>query len=194
AYEKLSVENLNYMEKIQPQAIFISGFMMGVHPAEEAIFEVIPKWKGKAKIYFDPNLRYPPDATPPEVKKSMQRMSELSDVVLSGYSEMRALDLKPRKGQTFIVKKGKEGSYLLNEDGGEEFYVLPTEHIAVDATGAGDAYAAAYVYAETAGLDVRNAMKFATVAAGFSVTVQGARSMPTKQTIDNYINGENGER
>ena len=129
------------MDKVQPDAIFVSGVMVGIHPAEENIFAVLPKWRGRARIYFDPNLRYPPEAIPPEVKASMQKLCALSDVVLTGKREMEALDLHPLEGQTFIVKNGKMGSSLL--DGAEQVvYTQPsTEHVAVDATGAGDTYA-----------------------------------------------------
>lgn len=188
AYEKLKPEDVAYLDTVQPDAIFVSGVMVGVHPAEESIFAELPRWKGKAKIYFDPNLRYPPEAIPPAVKTSMQRLCALSDVVLTGQSEMDALELHPLPGQTFIVKRGKEGSLLLDENEHEVCHIAPTEHVASDATGAGDTYAAAYVCAELEGHDVESAMRFATVAAGISVTRPGARSMPQRSEIDAYLN------
>ena len=188
AYEKLKPEDVAYLDTVQPDAIVVSGVMVGVHPAEESIFAELPRWKGKAKIYFDPNLRYPPEAIPPAVKTSMQRLCALSDVVLTGQSEMDALELHPLPGQTFIVKRGKEGSLLLDENEHEVCRIAPTEHVASDATGAGDTYAAAYVCAELEGHDVESAMRFATVAAGISVTRPGARSMPQRSEIDAYLN------
>lgn len=188
AYEKLKPEDVAYLDQVQPDAIFVSGIMMGVHPAEESIFAELPKWKGRAKIYYDPNLRYPPDAVPPTIKASLQRLSNMSDVVLAGQTEMDALELHPLTGQTFIVKRGKEGSLLLDENEHEICRIAPTEHVASDATGAGDTYAAAYVCAELEGHDVVSAMRFATVAAGISVTRPGARSMPQRSEIDAYLN------
>lgn len=188
AYERLKPEDVAYLDTVQPDAIFVSGVMVGVHPAEESIFAELPRWKGKAKIYFDPNLRYPPEAIPPAVKTSMQRLCALSDVVLTGQSEMDALELHPLPGQTFIVKRGKEGSLLLDENEHEVCRIASTEHVASDATGAGDTYAAAYVCAELEGHDVESAMRFATVAAGISVTRPGARSMPQRSEIDAYLN------
>lgn len=187
AYEKLRPEDVQYLEQVQPDAIFVSGVMIGVHPAEESIFQVLPQWQGRAKIYFDPNLRYPVDAIPPEVKTSMQRLCALSDVVLTGKSEMQALDLVPRAGQTFVVKNGKDGSVLLDENAAPTVSIPATAHKAVDATGAGDTYAAAFVCAELEGKSVAEAMKFATVAAGISVTIAGARAMPPRAEIDAYL-------
>lgn len=189
AYEHLKREDVAFLDEVQPDAIFVSGVMLGIHPAEESIFAELPKWKGKAKIYFDPNLRYPPEAIPPEVTASMQRLCALSDVVLTGRSEMDALKLHPAEGQTFIVKNGKDGSVLLDGSEREAIHIPATEHKAVDATGAGDTYAAAFVCAELEGKTVEEAMRFATVASGISVTHSGARNMPRREEIDTYLQG-----
>lgn len=188
AYEKLSFEDLLYLNKVQPDAVFVSGVMMGVHPAEESIFSILPSWKGRSKIYFDPNLRYPPEAIPPEVKKSMQKLCSLSDVILTGKSEMEALHLSPLTGQTFVVKCGKMGSYIINDKGEIVCRINATEHKALDATGAGDVYAAAYICAELEGKSVEEAMRFASVASGISVTRSGARTMPKRSEIEKYLN------
>ena len=103
---------------------------------------------------------------------------------------MDALELRPLPGQAFIVKRGKEGSLLLDVQQHEVFRIAPTEHVATDATGAGDTYAAAYVCAELEGHTVEEAMRFATVAAGISVTRSGARSMPKREEIDAYLSKE----
>ncbi len=187
AYEQLTLEDMGYLDQVEPEAIFVSGVMAGIHPAEESILSILPSWKGRAKIYFDPNLRYPPDAVPPAVKTSMQKLCNLSDVILAGKSEMEALDLRPTEGQTFIVKDGKRGSYLLDQQMHIIYEQPSSDHVALDATGAGDTYAAAYVYAEMIGLDVKNAMRFATVAAGISVTRFGARTMPSREEIESYL-------
>ncbi len=190
AYEQLKPADLDYLDKVKPEAIFVSGVMMGIHPAEESILAALPAWRKKAKIYFDPNLRYPPDAVPPAVRTSLQKLCGLSDVVLTGKSEMDALDLRPRAGQTFIVKSGKKGSCLLDEQMKVVYSQPPTEHVAVDATGAGDTYAAAYVYAEMSGMSVEKSMEYATVAAGISVTRSGARAMPSRDEIEDYFKKE----
>ena len=191
AYEQLTPEDMDYLNRVQPQSIFVSGSMMGIHPAQESILAALPAWKNRAKIYFDPNLRYPSDAVPREVLHAMQTLSRLSDVVLAGRSEMEALQLHPCPGQTFIVKDGKEGSCLLDLQETPVYLQKATEHRAVDATGAGDAYGAAYVYADMHGASVEEAMRFAAVASGISVTRSGARAMPTLAEIEEYLNGGN---
>lgn len=190
AYGKLDEENLSLFNGTAPKAVFLTGVLLGLQPAETAVFSAVEKWKGKARLYFDPNLRHPADAIPPDVRRAMQKMSKLCDVVLAGQSEMDALGLYPQAGQTFIVKSGKKGSRLVNEKNETVFTVPPTPHVAIDATGAGDTFAAAYIAAELDGLGVRKAMEFATVAAGISVTRKGARNMPLKREISEYLEKE----
>jgi len=188
AYGKLDAGNTALLEEIQPKSIFITGVLLGLQPAEDTVFAVAEKWKGKARLYFDPNLRHPADAIPPNVRSAMQRMSKLCDVVLAGESEMESLGLYPQDGQTFIVKCGKAGSRLVNEKKETVFNVPSTSHVAIDATGAGDTFAAAYIAAELSNSSIREAMEFATVAAGISVTRKGARSMPAKDEVIDYFN------
>lgn len=187
AYGKLDEENVKILDEINPKSIFITGVLLGLHPAEETIFAAAEKWKGKARIYFDPNLRYPKDAIPQEIKNSMQKMSKICDVVLAGEGEMNALEIYPVKGQTYIVKCGNQGSKLINEKMETMMSIPATDHIAIDAIGAGDTFAAAYMAAELKGLGIREAMVYATVAAGISVTKTGARNMPSDKEIREYI-------
>jgi len=186
AYGKLSLDDVKIIDDIQPKAIFLTGVLIGLEIAENTMFEVVKKWKGRARLYFDPNLRHPLHAIPSNIRNSMQKMSQLCDVVLTGESEMNALGLSPQAGQTFIVKCGKKGSFLMGADGEVRFYIPSTSHVAIDATGAGDTFASAYIVAEMKGYPVKEAMEFANIAAGISVTKFGARSMPTFEEIENY--------
>lgn len=47
AYGKLDSENASILDKINPKAIFITGVLLGLHPAEEAVFSVAEKWEEK---------------------------------------------------------------------------------------------------------------------------------------------------
>ena len=187
AYEKLSESDVAFLDELNPSAIIISGVLLGVHPAEETAIYVAEKWRGKTRLYFDPNLRYPVDAVPPALKSAMIRVCDLCDVILTGESEMRALGFWPKPNQIYIVKCGKKGSKYLNDKGEEVFSVPAIECDAVDATGAGDTYVAAFVAAERDGKDLKSAMEYATVAAGLSVTRQGARSMPSREEIETRL-------
>lgn len=189
AYEKLSEKEMEYLNRINPDIIFVTGVMLSVHPAAETIRKVLPEWKGRAKIYFDPNLCVPVSQVGEELRESMQEISRLSDVVLTGKMEKEALGLKPLSGQCFIVKDGERGSCILDEKENILRKVPAMPQNAIDATGAGDTYAAAFVYAEMEGKSVEEAMRYSTVAAGISVTIPGARCMPDKHRIEEGLKG-----
>lgn len=189
AYEKLSEKEMAYLDREDPDIIFITGVMLSVHPAAETIRKVLPFWKGRAKIYFDPNLCVPVSSITEELRESMQEISRLSDVVLTGKIEMEALGLRPQGGQIFIVKDGERGSCLIDEEENVLYKIPAMRQDAIDATGAGDTYAAAFVYAEMEGKTVEEAMRYATVAAGISVTIPGARCMPAKHRIEESLKG-----
>lgn len=194
AYEKLSPEDVRVLERLWPAAIYLTGFVLGAHPIEEALFAVTERWRGRAKLYFDPNLRYPADAVPLEVSAAVAKLSGLCDVVLTGEEEMRALGLSPAPGQTFVVKCGKNGSYLLGDRGEKRLHVPATKQVAVDATGAGDTFAAAFIAAEMDGQSVEKAMVYATAAAGISVTRAGARGTPSRREVEAFLANHVSER
>lgn len=187
AYEAVESEDVSFLEEMEPDILCFTGVIMGAHPAQETVIETAKRWKGKAKMYFDPNLCYPADDVPEEICAATQELAGLCDVVLTGKTEMEALGLHPRKGQRYIVKCGGKGSMLLDE-GGEVTYRLPaTRHRPVDTTGAGDTFMAAYVAADAKSLPVYEAMKYASVAAGIAVTKAGARNMPKPKEIEEYM-------
>lgn len=187
AFEVIEPEDVSFLDEIRPDMICLTGVMMGAHPAQETVMWTAEQWKGRAKLYFDPNLCYPAGQVPEEIKMATQKLAGLCDVVLTGASEQKALELHPAKGQQYIVKCGGEGSMLLDEAGEVVYRLKATGHKPVDTTGAGDTFMAAYVAAEAKGYKVREAMRYASAAAGISVTRKGARNMPPEQEIKEYL-------
>lgn len=184
AFEKLELEDLVCLEEIQPDILCLTGVIAGIQPAEEAVLEAVRKWKGKAELYFDPNLCYPADNVPVAVKDGACRIADLCDVILTGKTEMKALGLVPKKGQAYVVKCGGQGSMLVNDKREICFQIPATHHKPIDTTGAGDTYMAAFVAARAQGKTMEEAMKYASVAAGISVTKKGARNMPSALEIE----------
>ena len=110
AFEAIEPEDLLFLEEMNPDALCFTGVIIGAHPVEESAILAARRWKGRAKLYFDPNLCYPADQVPKEIKKATRELADLCDVVLTGETEMRALGLSPKKGQCYIVKCGGKGS------------------------------------------------------------------------------------
>lgn len=88
--------------------------------------------------------------------------------------------------RAIVVKRGAKGAtaYLSDGDVLEEpgFKVN-----AVDTTGAGDAFDAAFLVAITEGRDVRYALRFANAAGALKTTRRGARSSPTREEVERLL-------
>lgn len=102
---------------------------------------------------------------------------------LAGEGELRALGLSPAAGQLYAVKRGERGARLQGPQGSyADAPAHPTQ--AVDATGAGDAFDAAFIAAHLRGYPDERALRFANAAAALSVTQPGARAMPSWAAAD----------
>jgi ribokinase len=85
--------------------------------------------------------------------------------------------------ETVIVTLGDKGSLIVT--GEDSCRVPPLKVVAVDSTGAGDAFSGALAAGLGEGMTLGAAARFASVAAGLSVTKMGtAPAMPSRQEID----------
>lgn len=81
-----------------------------------------------------------------------------------------------------VVTLGPRGALVIQ--GGKSTHVSPITVRAVDTTGAGDTFCGALADALARGLDLVEATQWAVVAAGLSVTAEGARTgMPTADQV-----------
>ncbi|MBT2658571.1 ribokinase [Bacillus sp. ISL-18] len=91
-------------------------------------------------------------------------------------------EMLPQTGGMVVITLGKEGSVVITESYSEFF---PSENVhAVDATGAGDSFIGALIYAMSEGSSIDQCMKFATHVSAITVTKKGGQdSFPTKSEI-----------
>ena len=84
-----------------------------------------------------------------------------------------------------VVTLGADGA-LLYEDGKAE--IIPAHKVnAVDTTAAGDVYNGAMCAALAEGMELREALRFATKASAISVSREGAQpSIPSREEVDNF--------
>lgn len=84
-----------------------------------------------------------------------------------------------------VVTLGSDGA-LLYEDGKAE--IIPAHKVnAVDTTAAGDVYNGAMCAALAEGMELRDALRFATKASAISVSREGAQpSIPSREEVDNF--------
>ncbi|MCA9436337.1 MAG: ribokinase [Candidatus Omnitrophica bacterium] len=89
-----------------------------------------------------------------------------------------------------VVTQGAEGCLAVTPE--ESWWVKAIEVDARDTVGAGDCFSGNLAAALAEGLTLKEGIKWATVAAGLSVTRLGAQaSMPARDEIESYLRGEN---
>jgi len=112
----------------------------------------------------------------------MEIILKYVDMVFANEEEARSLTgLEPEPAieaisllcNTAIVKTGKEGS-LIRRDG-NTLHISATEARPIDTTGAGDIYAAGFLYGLSKGHDLRICGNIASLLAGRVIEIKGAR-------------------
>ena len=85
-----------------------------------------------------------------------------------------------------IVKLGAKGCFYRSADKG--FYMPGRKVNAIDATGAGDNFAAAFITAKTEGADEGSALDFATACAALSTTKIGATAgVQDRESVERFL-------
>jgi len=138
-------------------------------PVDESLLRVIP---------------YCTIVTPNEVE--VRRLTGNNEVVDGA---KRLLDYG---AESLIVKMGERGGFYINK---EESFFFPSFNVnPVDTTGAGDTFNGSLASALFLGMNIRDAIKYASGASAISVTRKGAAtSSPLKEEIINFLE-EKGEK
>ncbi len=116
----------------------------------------------------------------------------MADIVTPNYEEAKTLygldieKLPSSINNTLIVTLGSKGSLLINNNTSKKFSPINVE--AVDTTGAGDIFNAGLAVAIANKKSIEEAIEFATVASGLSVTKEHVMdSIPTKEMVEEYL-------
>ncbi|MBG9813639.1 hypothetical protein ABD68_19290 [Bacillus endophyticus] len=111
------------------------------------------------------------------VGKSIKSVSDAIDM---------GKEMLPLTGGMIVITLGKEGSVVITPSYSEFF---PAENVlAVDATGAGDSFIGALIYALSGDLPIDECMKFATHVSAITVTKEGGQhSFPTQEDIESIL-------
>lgn len=192
AQTRLEVDDVADLCQETPAAVFLTGLLLLEEPARSTTRWLAEGLRAAGVImYFDPNLRQPGSAMPPAVWDAMQAVAAMATVGLAGEEEARDLGLQPRPGQCLAIKRGARGARLWTE-GSAAFDVQGHPVDVVDATGAGDAFDAAFIAAHLDGQTEREALAFANAAAALSVEHLGARAMPSRDAVAQLLHKPEG--
>jgi sugar/nucleoside kinase (ribokinase family) len=162
--------------------LHVSGSTLGFGGAPARVVEAAAArvHERGGRISLDPNVR--PDADR-ETRERATRLARAAHVLFPSEGELAALGLDAaslaRDGAVVCETRGPAGALLSGRSLGLEPVPVPvTAAEEVDATGAGDTFAAAFVTALQAGLDELAAAGFACETAAASVGVLGAMEAP----------------
>lgn len=116
----------------------------------------------------------------------------MADIVTPNYEEAKTLygldieKLPSSINNTLIVTLGSKGSLLIYNHTSKKFSPINVE--AVDTTGAGDVFNAGLAVAIANKKSIEEAIEFATVASGLSVTKEHVMdSITTKEMVEEYL-------
>ncbi len=101
-------------------------------------------------------------------------------------AERAAAKLRTLGVRTIVMTMGKRGCLLLEPDGTKHFSSMRVR--AVDTTAAGDAFNGALAFSLADGMEIGEAIRFATAVSAYSVTKMGAQSsLPTRQELEHFV-------
>jgi ribokinase len=119
----------------------------------------------------------------------------LSDILLLNSSEAssitnindhhEAAKILNKIVSTVIIKMGDKGVYV--KSNATEFTIKAHKVNVVDTTGAGDAFSAGFITGLLEGRDLKEAVIFANAVAALKITKMGARSLPTRKEVEQFI-------
>lgn len=127
-----------------------------------------------ARISIDPNLR--PEALTPQVAERIGRLAAGADVVLPSEGELEAIGLSLDAGPVVCTTFGDRGAEVLVAGKRERVAAPAVEER--DPTGAGDAFAAAFVVATLEGAEPVEAARFGTSLGAQAVRHLGGMEAP----------------
>ncbi|ALS01979.1 5-dehydro-2-deoxygluconokinase [Enterococcus silesiacus] len=185
----------------QADLLLVSGTALAQSPSREAVLKAISyARKNQVKVAFELDYRPYTWQTSEEVAVYYSIVAENADIVIGTrdeYDEMEGqkggnnqltIDyLFQYRPELIVIKHGVAGSYAYTKDGG--IYQAGSYKTNVLKTfGAGDSYAAAFLYALNTGKNIETALKYGSASAAIVVSKHSSsEAMPTVSEIEQLI-------
>jgi len=200
----LSPTEVNEELIAQAKVLLISGTALAKSPSREAVFQALQYAKKHgAVIAFDLDYRPYTWTSPEETAVYYNLAAEKCDIILGTREEfdmMERFEHNPThsdqitaakwfdySAKIVIIKHGKEGSIAYTQDGtGHRAKSFPAK--VVKTFGAGDSYAAGFLYGVMQGWTLEKSMEFGSAAACIVISSHSCSdAMPTAEQVHNYI-------
>jgi 5-dehydro-2-deoxygluconokinase len=188
----------------QSKALLISGTALAQSPSREAVFLALSyARKHNVVVFFDIDYRPYTWVSKEETAVYYNLAAEKCDVIIGTREEFNMMETlessvvqcdERTAGKWFgyqakivVIKHGKDGSIAYTNDG-QQFKgsIFPAK--VVKTFGAGDSYAAGFIYGLMQGWDVSACMRYGSAAASIVISSHSCSdAMPTAEQVDRYI-------
>lgn len=186
------------------KVLLVSGTALAKSPSREAVLLALRyARKHGTKVVFDIDYRPYSWENEEETAIYYHAAAEKSDIIIGTREEFDMLEcfdgntLRSDEGtaaqwfgchaEIVVIKHGKEGSIAYEKDGSaHRETIFPAE--VVKTFGAGDSYAAGFLYGLMQGWDISRSMEFGSAAASIVISSHSCSdAMPTVSQVDHFI-------
>lgn len=191
--------NEDYIKKAKN--LVVSGTGLAKSPSREAVLKAVSlARKNDVKIIFELDYRPYTWKNSEEVSVYYSLVAEQSDVVIGtrdefnmleniteGNNETTVANLFKYRPELIVIKHGVEGSYAYTK-AGETFRGTAYKSNVLKTFGAGDSYAAAFVYALIQGKGIQEALQYGSASAAIVVSKHSSsEAMPSVSEIEQLM-------
>ncbi|MGX4687493.1 5-dehydro-2-deoxygluconokinase [Vagococcus sp. JNUCC 83] len=195
-YLEPSEVNEEYIK--QAKMLVVSGTGLAQSPSREAVLKSVAlARKNNVKVVFELDYRPYTWKNAEEVSVYYSVVAEQSDVVIGTRDEFNMLEnvtegnndktvayLFQHAPELIVIKHGVEGSYAYTKEG-ETFRGKAYKSNVLKTFGAGDSYAAAFLYALSKGKTIQEALQYGSASAAIVVSKHSSsEAMPTVEQIE----------
>ncbi|MBT2290369.1 5-dehydro-2-deoxygluconokinase [Paenibacillus albidus] len=193
--------NENYIK--EAKALLVSGTALSQSPSREAVFQAIQyAKKHQVEIIFELDYRAYTWKSVYETSIYYSLVAEQAHVIIGTRDEFDMMENKQgcnedtirhlfnHQARLVVIKHGVEGSYAYTNSG-EIFRGTAYKSKVLKTFGAGDSYAAAFLYALLSGKDIGTALKYGSASAAIVVSKHSSsEAMPTVADIESLIQAD----
>ena len=115
----------------------------------------------------------------------MRELLASTDILFLSENEYRMLEGVENYVKMSVITKGSEGGMVIRNEERVEVEAFKVE--VVDTTGAGDAFAAGFLYAYMKGFSLEVCLLTGNFSASYCIQRIGARNFPEKEKIDRFL-------
>jgi 5-dehydro-2-deoxygluconokinase len=208
---KLEPRDVNEEFVKNSKSLLISGTALAKSPSREAVFLALDyARKHDVVVFFDIDYRPYTWNSAEEVAVYYNLAAEKCDVIIGTREEFDMMECFEQNtnhddyftakkwfdyhAKIVVIKHGKDGSIAYTKEG-ESFKGTTFPANVIKTFGAGDSYAAAFIYGLMQGWKISRSMEYGAAAASIVISSHSCSdAMPTVKQIDSYIQKcKNGE-